>query len=190
MLWARLIRCGTGRISHENDAGRIFLDYPSLFLLPPCQNALQAILELYFTRKRRIELLWAKDAWRSNKHAKALEAAFDAVTLAKIRLPDGRTWRPVVARGMPNPYDLNSRAVIQLEVPELSDRGPSLDFPGLVADGRISDPAFDLWLSPAYLWDAAKARNGSFRVYATRPKARRDVQGYLVEATWSRPKAT
>ena len=158
--------------------------------MPPCQNALQAILELYFTRKRRIELLWAKDAWRSNKHAKALEAAFDAVTLAKIRLPDGRTWRPVVARGMPNPYDLNSRAVIQLEVPELSDRGPSLDFPGLVADGRISDPAFDLWLSPAYLWDAAKARNGSFRVYATRPKARRDVQGYLVEATWSRPKAT
>lgn len=134
------------------------------------------------TLRELIELLWAKDAWRPNKHAKALEAAFDAVTLAKIRLPDGRTWRPVVARGMPNPYDLDSRAVIQLEVPDLSDRGPSLDFPGLVADGRISDPAFDLWLSLAYLWDAAKARNGGFRVYATRPKARRDAQGYLVDA--------
>ena len=76
------------------------------------------------TLRELIGLLWAKDAWRPNKHAKALEAAFDAVTLAKIRLPDGRTWRPVVARGMPNPYDLDSHAVIQLEVPELSDRGP------------------------------------------------------------------
>ena len=133
------------------------------------------------TLRELIELLWAKDAWRPNKHAKALDAAFDAVTLAKIRLPDGRTWRPVIARGMPNPYDLDSHAVIQLEVPELSDRGPSLDFPGLIADGRISDPAFDLWLSLAYLWDDAKARNGGFRVHATRPKALRNAQGYLVD---------
>ncbi len=133
------------------------------------------------TLRELIELLWAKDAWRPNKHAKTLEAAFDAVTLAKIRLPDGRTWRPVVARGMPNPYDLDSHAVIQLEVPELSDRGPSLDFSGLIADGRISDPAFDLWLSLAYLWDDAKARNGGFRVYATRPKALRNEQGHLVD---------
>ena len=133
------------------------------------------------TLRELIELLWAKDAWRPNKHAKALEAAFDAVTLAKIRLPDGRTWRPVVARGMPNPYDLDSHAVIQLEVPELSDRGPSLNFAGLIADGRISDPAFDLWLSLAYLWDDAKARNGGFRVYASRPKALRNKQGYLID---------
>ena len=133
------------------------------------------------TLRELIGLLWAKDAWRPNKHAKALEAAFDAVTLAKIRLPDGRTWRPVVARGMPNPYDLDSHAVIQLEVPELSDRGPSLNFAGLIADGRISDPAFDLWLSLAYLWDDAKARNGGFRVYATRPKALRNGQGYLID---------
>ena len=133
------------------------------------------------TLRELIELLWAKDAWRPNKHAKALEAAFDAVTLAKIRLPDGRTWRPVVARGMPNPYDLDSHAVIQLEVPELSDRGPALDFPGLVVDGRVSDPAFDLWLSLAYLWDDAKARNGGFRIYATRPKALRNAQGFLVD---------
>ena len=133
------------------------------------------------TLRQLVNLLWAEDAWRPNKHAKALEAAFDAVTLAKIRLPDGRTWRPVVARGMPNPSDLDSRAVIQLEVPDLSDRGPSLYFPGLVADGRFSDPAFDLSLSLAYLWDDTKARNGGFRVYATRPKALRNAQGYLVD---------
>lgn len=134
------------------------------------------------TLRELVGLLWAKDAWRPRKHAKALEAAFDAVTLAKIRLPDGRSWRPVVARGMPNPYDLDSQAVIQLEVPELSDRGPSLNFPGLIADGRISDPAFDLWLSLAYLWDDAKTRNGGFRVYATRPKALRNAQGHLIDA--------
>ncbi len=34
-----LIRHETGRISHENDAGGIFLDYPPPFLLLSCQNA-------------------------------------------------------------------------------------------------------------------------------------------------------
>ena len=134
------------------------------------------------TLEELIQLLWTKDTWRPNKHAKALEQAFDAVTMAKIRLPDGRTWRPVIARGMPNPNEPGSRAVIQIEVPDLSNRGPSLNFAGLIADGRISDPAFDLWLSLAYLWDDAKARNGGFRVYATRPKALRNEQGYLIDA--------
>ena len=132
------------------------------------------------TLEELVQMLWTKDSWRPNKHAKALEEAFDAVTLAKIRLPDGTTWRPVVARGMPNPNKLSSHAVIQIEVPALSNRGASLNFLGLVADGRISDPAFDISLSLAYLWDDAKARNGGFRVYATRPKASATRKG-----TWS-----
>lgn len=133
------------------------------------------------TLEELVQMLWTKDSWRPNKHAKALEQAFDAVTLAKVRLPDGTTWRPVVARGMPNPYKLSSHAVIQIQVPDLSNRGASLNFLGLVADGRISDPAFDMSLSLAYLWDDTKARNGGFRVYATRPKALRNDQGYLVD---------
>ena len=155
----------------------------SLLFMPLDQRRPGGRYEWRPTLEELVQLLWTKATWRPNKHAKALEQAFDAVTMAKIRLPDGRTWRPVVARGMPNPKDFSSRAVIQIEVPELSDRGPSLNFAGLVADGRLSDPAFDMWLALAYLWDDAKARNGGFRIYATRPKARRNPQGYLVDAT-------
>ena len=149
----------------------------SLLFMPLDQRRPGGRYEWRPTLEELIQLLRTKDTWRPNKHAKALEQAFDAVTMAKIRLPDGRTWRPVVARGMPNPNEPSSHAVIQIEVPELSNRGPSLNFAGLIADGRISDPAFDLWLSLAYLWDDAKARNGGFRVYATRPKALRNEQG-------------
>ncbi|MDE0206682.1 MAG: hypothetical protein OXP66_11725 [Candidatus Tectomicrobia bacterium] len=154
----------------------------SLLFMPLDQRRPGGRYEWRPTLEELIQLLWTKETWRPNKHAKALEQAFDAVTIAKIRLPDGRTWRPVVARGMPNPNDLSSHAVIQIEVPDLSNRGPSLNFAGLIADGRISDPAFDLWLSLAYLWDDAKSRNGGFRVYATRPKALRNEQGYLLDA--------
>ena len=153
----------------------------SLLFMPLDQRRPGGRYEWRPTLEELIQLLWTKDTWRPNKHAKALEQAFDAVTMAKIRLPDGRTWRPVIARGMPNPNKLSSHAVIQIEVPDLSDRGPSLNFAGLIADGRISDPAFDLWLSLAYLWDDAKARNGGFRVYATRPKALRNDHGYLID---------
>ena len=153
----------------------------SLLFMPLDQRRPGGRYEWRPTLEELIQLLWTKDTWRPNKHAKALEQAFDAVTMAKIRLPDGRTWRPVIARGMPNPNNLSSRAVIQIEVPDLSDRGPSLNFASLIAEGRISDPAFDLWLSLAYLWDDAKARNGGFRVYATRPKALRNKQGYLID---------
>ena len=154
----------------------------SLLSMPLHQRRPGGRYEWRPTLRELTGLLWTKDTWRPNKHARALEAAFDAVTLAKIRLPDGRLWLPVVARGRPNYGDLDSQAVIQLEVPELCDRGPYLDFPKLVAEGRISDPAFDLWLSLAYLWDDAKARNGGHRIYATRPKALRNAQGFLIDA--------
>ena len=154
----------------------------SLLFMPLDQRRPGGRYEWRPTLEELVQLLWTRDTWRPNKHAKALEQAFDAVTMAKIRLPDGRTWRPVIARGMPNPNKLSSHAVIQIEVPDLSNRGPSLNFAGLVTDGRFSDPAFDMWLALAYLWDDAKARNGGFRIYATRPKALRSPDGYLIDA--------
>ena len=154
----------------------------SLLSMPLDQRRPGGHYEWRPTLRDLVGLLWAKDAWRPNKHARALDAAFDAVTLAKVRLPDRRLWLPVVARGRPDYHDLDSHAVIQLELPELSDRGAALDFPGLLIDGRVSDPAFDLWLSLAYLWDDTKTRNGGFRIYATRPKALRNAQKFLVDA--------
>ena len=47
--------------------------------------------------------------------------------------------------------------------------------------GVVSDPAFDLELGLAYLWDEAKRRNGGYRVYATRPEVKRNKQGQIVD---------
>ena len=123
-------------------------------------------------------LFWSD--WKPSRNAGQLAAALDAVTLAKVRLEDGRTWRPVVVRGEPDYYRLDSHALIQIELPELSDRGAMVDMPGLIEDGKLSDPAFDLCLGLSYLWDEVKAANGGFRIYATRPKARRDQDGLLL----------
>ena len=141
-----------------------------------------ALRELVHAYQGGPGLLWNKGTWQPGRNARQLTAAFNAVTLATVRLQDGRTWLPVVARGRPNPYDLDSEAWIEIELPEFSDRGPALDFPALVEYGKVSDPAFDLWLSLAYLWDDAKAGNGGFRIYATRPEARRNKHGHLVTA--------
>ena len=48
--------------------------------------------------------------------------------------------------------------------------------------GAQSAPKFRAWVRLAYLWDAAKIRNGGKRIYATIPKVQRNSDGYLVDA--------
>ena len=55
-----------------------------------------------------------------------------------------------------------------------------------VRAGVVSDPAFDLELGLAYLWDDAKARNGGFRIYAHRPEVLRDDNGFITQADGQR----
>ena len=101
---------------------------------------------------------------------------------AKVRLHDGSHWLPAVMRREPNVQNPDSEAVIELALPDDCERGPTIDRPVLRRQGTISDPAYDLWLGLAYLWDRAKATNGGHRIYATRPKARRDRDGGLLDA--------
>ena len=135
---------------------------------------------------RIVEQLWkpnehGRSSYRRGKHGRALTEAFDALSLAKVRLADGALWRPAVTRQSPNPRDLDTKYIIEFRFPDDCDRGAMVHRPSLIADGMVSDPAFDLCLSLAYLWDEAKARNGGFRVYATRPKAKRDRDGNLLD---------
>ena len=58
-----------------------------------------------------------------------------------------------------------------------------VDKPALIGAGTVSDPAFDLELGLAYLWDDAKKRSGLRRVYATRPAVRRNAQNHLIDAS-------
>ena len=48
--------------------------------------------------------------------------------------------------------------------------------------GAQSAPKFRAWGRLAYLWDAAKIRNGGKRIYATVPEVLRNADGYLVNA--------
>ncbi len=123
--------------------------------------------------------------WKPSRHACLLERGMNAVTLASVTLPDGRNWRPVMFRALPRFDDLNSRAVIEIALPEDADHGPLIRRDALIAAGVVSDPAFDGSLTLATLWDRAKAANGGFRIHATRTKALRDPQGRLTRADGS-----
>ena len=48
--------------------------------------------------------------------------------------------------------------------------------------GAQSAPKFRAWVRLAYLWDAAKVKNGGYRIYATIPEVLRNSDGYLVDA--------
>ncbi len=123
-----------------------------------------------------------RSLWKPSRHARLLARAMNAVTLAGVILPDRREWRPVMFRARPDFGDLDSCAVIEIALPDAADHGPLIRRDALIAAGVVSDPAFDGSLALATLWDRAKAANGGYRIYATRPKALRDPDGYLLAA--------
>ena len=123
-----------------------------------------------------------KSSYRPVKHKQTLRDALTAINLAEIIMPDGSRWIPVVRRGIPDLNSLDSEVIIQIELPSGSNRGPQVDKGLLAAAGVVSDPAFDLELGLAYLWDEAKRRNGGYRVYATRPEVVRNRQGCIMDA--------
>ena len=116
-----------------------------------------------------VNLCWDEDYYREGRHGPKLRAAFDAVTLTEVPLPNGGTWLPVVVLGRPDYGNLDSPVVFQITFPSNSDRGPMIDFPALIEYGRHSDTAFDAWLRLPYLFDEAKRSNGGKRVYAGSP---------------------
>ena len=133
-------------------------------------------------------LLWpksprtGKSSWKPSKHYRALYQALDAVNLAKVELPNRELWLPVRTWRQPDPRNLDSRALIEIALPPGGAiGGPQLDRAGWIADGTLSDPAFDLRLSLAWLWDSVKASNGGHRVYATRPRVERTADGVILD---------
>lgn len=124
-----------------------------------------------------------RSTWKPSRHESILRRAIDALALSSVKLPDRRELRPVLFRILPDFADLDSRAVILIELPEDADvHGFLVRWHPLIAAGVVSDSAFDGALCLAWLWDRAKANNGGFRIYATRPKALRDGEGRLVDA--------
>ena len=158
----------------------------SLLEMPLNQRRPGARYELRRPLRFWRDFLWptrdGKSSYRPIKHKQALRDALTAINLAEIIMPDGSSWIPVVRRGIPDLDSLDSEVIIQIELPSGSDRGPQVDKGVLAVAGVVSDPAFDLELGLAYLWDEAKRRNGGYRVYATRPEVKRNKQGYIMDA--------
>ena len=63
-----------------------------------------------------------------------------------------------------------------------SDHGPLFDRAPTRRWGVASAPAWRSTIRLAYLWDEAKARNNSARIYATRPKVARGPGGVILGA--------
>lgn len=154
-------------LSHRKPGGRYEL-----------RRSLRRIRDELFPASR----MTGRSSWKPSRHGSRLIEALEAMTLARVRLPSGGFWAPALVRQYPDTRDLNSEVRIELALPEECDRGPRVYRPQLYHAGTISDPAYDLWLGLAYYWDSAKAANGGHRIYATRPKARRDNKGRLLDA--------
>ena len=131
------------------------------------------------------DIIWPRRNGRSHYKKQtsgpALLSALDAVNVAGIVLPDGSKYRPIHVWKNPDLNNMDDEVIIEIRLPEGSDRGPAIDKQALVEAGTISDPAFDLQLGLAYLWDDAKRRNGGFRIYATRPEVLRNTQGHCTD---------
>lgn len=120
--------------------------------------------------------------YRPSEAAGQIRAGMRALVDATVQLPSGGEWIPVVPRQYPNFRDLDSPLRLEIALPDDCNHGAALPWRPLIAAGVKSDPAFDLVVGLAYLWDRAKAQNGGYRVYATRPKARRNADGHLLDA--------
>ena len=121
-------------------------------------------------------------SWKPSRYGENLRRALNAVSVAGVLLPDGSEWRPAIVRQVPNMADLESELIIELRLPDESDRGPLVSMPWLVAEGTVSDPRLDAVLSLAYLWDDSKRRAGGSRVYAEVPEVLRDERERLLDA--------
>ena len=136
-----------------------------------------------WTVKQAQRIAEGRSSYQPKKHSPALLQAFDALSLARIILPDGRNWRPVLTRAAPNPCDPDSKAVIEIELPpDAPTSGVRILREPLLAAGMISDPAFDLEWSLGYVFDDAKRRSGGRRLYSHRPKRRRGEGGVILNA--------
>ena len=120
-------------------------------------------------------------SYRPVKDSSRILAGLEGLIHAKIQLPDGTQWRPVLPRQDPDFRDLDSPLRLDIALPVACDHGAAIAWPHLITAGTKSDPAFDLVIGLAYLWDQVKAQNGGHRIYATRPKARRNAARHLLE---------
>ena len=103
-----------------------------------------------------LRFLWERRAWNI--------ISVDSLPTLAIRPNDALTFTVRMPTGM----NTSNGALIDIEPMRIY--------------GAQSAPKFRAWVRLAYLWDAAKIRNGGKRIYATVPEVLRNSDGYLVNA--------
>ena len=103
-----------------------------------------------------LRFVWERREWNiiSVDSLPTMEIKLDDALTFTVRMPDG----------------MNTK------------HGPLIGIEPLRLYGAQAAPKFRAWVRLAYLWDAAKIRNGGKRIYATIPEVLRNSDGYLVDA--------
>ena len=98
---------------------------------------------------------------------------------------DRREWNIISVDSLPTPAIRPDDALtFTVRMPDgmNTKNGALIGIEPLRIYGAKSAPKFRAWVRLAYLWDAAKIRNGGKRIYATVPEVIRNADGYLVNA--------
>ena len=127
-----------------------------------------------------VNWLWPK-GWQRNRDMPRLQQGLIELDNMRVCFERG-LWRLIAVNPVPA-MNANLDDYIGIHVEHLpgSGRGPLIDRHLLRLFGLQSAPAWRSFLRLAYLWDEAKAKNGGFRIYATRPKAIRNEHGHLLK---------
>ena len=97
-----------------------------------------------------------------------------------------RAWNIISVDSLPTPAIRPDDALtftVRMPTGMNTKNGALIDIEPMRIYGAQSAPKFRAWVRLAYLWDAAKIRNGGKRIYATVPEVSRNSDGYLVDAT-------
>ena len=96
-----------------------------------------------------------------------------------------RAWNIISVDSLPTPAIRPDDALtftVRMPTGMNTKNGALIDIEPMRIYGAQSAPKFRAWVRLAYLWDAAKIRNGGKRIYATVPEVLRNSDGYLVDA--------
>ena len=124
------------------------------------------------------------NGWNRTYQLPLLQQALHQVHNKRISY-ERRDWNVVQVLAMPNETtQLDDVLPLIIRYPDgVSGNGPMIDVARMRNYGLVSAPKWRAWIRLHYFWDTSKQRNGGYAIYATRPKVKRDADGYLLDAT-------
>ena len=172
------------RVAEESTAGRAAAIAPRIWF--GSQLAMSLIDRrggdhpLPLTLRQINSWIWPH-GWNRGRDLPRLITAFG--DLVKLGITwNRRDWLLVIPVVLPrHDTQLDDQVMVRVITLPNSDRGPMIDTETLWELGAKGSVPWRMWIRLAYLWDDVKRRNGSYRVYATRPEVRRGPSGVILD---------